>query len=463
MAYRCLHEFLARLEEMGELHRVTVEVDPVLEIAEITDRMCKSAHGGKALLFERVKGSAFPVATNLFGSYRRVCEALEIGELSRLSRLMEELLPLQPASSGQTIDDLHSPALSRFTPLLANNGDCQSVADYNPDLRKYPLLKSWPGDAGRFITLPLVFTRDPETGTQNCGMYRVRVFDENSAGVHWNPGSGGAGHYGKYQSRRERMPIAIAVGGDPALIWSASLPLPGAVDEMAFAGYIRNEPVSMVRCLTSGIMVPANAEMVIEGYLDPGEARDEGEFGNHTGYYTTGGDVPVVHVTCITHRNWMIYPATVVGPPPMEDCYLAKATERLLLPLSRRQVPAIVDINLPMEGIFHGCAVVAIRKEHAGQARQVVNELWHTGWLRKAKLLIVVDADVPVNDLSLVGWKVVNNAEWPRDLIIADDRMGLDATGKLAEETDGIRRQEIRKDEVICKLVERKWREYGCA
>ncbi|MDA8428900.1 MAG: UbiD family decarboxylase [Geobacteraceae bacterium] len=463
MAYRCLQEFLARLEEMGELCRVKVEVDPLLEISEITDRVCKSPHGGKALLFERVRGSAFPVATNLFGSYRRVCAALEISELGLLSRTMEELLPQQPASHGE-MEDLLDTAFSGFFPLLTETGDCQEVADHDPDLGQYPFLKSWPGDAGRFITLPLVFTRDPETGAQNCGMYRIRIFDAKSAGVHWSAGSGGAVHYGKYRSLgKERMPIAIALGGDPALTWSASLPLPGTVDEMAFAGYMRKEPVAMVRTLTAGIMVPAGAEMVIEGYLEPGEMREEGAFGNHTGHYTTAGEVPVVHVTCITRRSGMIYPATVVGRPPMEDCYMAKAAERLFLPLSRRQAPAVVDINLPMEGIFHGCAVVSIRKERAGQGMEVMRELWRTGWLRKAKMLVVVDADVPVDDLSLVGWKVVNNAEWPRNLLVADGRMGVDATCKLAEETCGVPHREISRDAFISDLVERKWREYGCA
>jgi 4-hydroxy-3-polyprenylbenzoate decarboxylase len=461
MAYRCLHDFLARLEGMGELHRVKVEVDPDLEIAAVTDRCCKSPHGGKALLFERVRGSAFPVVTNLFGSYRRICAALEISELDQLSRRMEELLAYLPASASAQSADLRPPA--RFTPLMAEEGACQEIVEHTPDLGDYPVLRSWPGDGGPFITLPLVFSRDPATGAQNCGMYRVRVFDARSAGIHWSQGTGGACHYAEYQARGERMPVAIALGGDPAVIWSASLPLPEALDEMEFAGFLRNEPVRMVRCLTSGIMVPADAEMVIEGYLDPGEMRPEGAFGNHTGYYTRGGEVPLVHVTCVTRRTEPVYPATIVGQPPMEDCYLAKAAERLLLPVSRRQIPAIIDINLPLEGIFHGCAIVAIRKEHAGQARQVMEELWSNGWLRKARLLLLVDADEAPAELSRVAWKVINNAEWPRDLVFAGNRMGLDATRKLPEETGGVLSEEIRKDERITSLIDGKWQEYGCA
>lgn len=485
MAYRDLHAFLAKLEGMEELQRVRVEVDPLLEIAEITDRMSKSPHGGKALLFERVRGSEFPVATNLFGSYRRICTALEVGELSQLTRRMEGVLaPLSAAFPREKIAQLpHSPEFSRFLPQPVAGGSCQEVVDLDPDLGRYPILKNWsgdgrPGHSGRFITLPLVFTRDPADGTVNCGMYRVEVFGRRTAGIHWGMKSGGAGHYGKYQSRGERMPVAIALGGDPAVICAASVPLPAPMDEMQLAGFLRQRPVEMVRCRTCEIWVPANGEMVIEGYLEPGEMVREGAFGNHTGYYSVPSKVPVMHITCITSRRGMIYPATVVGRPPMEDCYMAKATERLLLPFVRLELPEVTDINLPLEGIFHGCAVIAIRKERPGHALEVMHALWARGWLAGSRLMVVVDADVDVQDLSVTVWRVLNHVEWRRDLVTADPfpdeapagqryqhaggRLGIDATRKMPGE--GLRGEwpeETCRGESVRRLVAERWGEYG--
>lgn len=457
MAYNCLSDFVARLEDVGQLHRISVAVDPLLEIAEITDRIAKTPAGGKALLFEKVQGSTFPVITNIFGSVSRICQALEVTDLNKLGALMEKLLDPCPAPAPLQGDWLPEAALSKWVPVVVTTGPCQQVASTEPDLDIFPVLKSWPEDAGRFITLPLVFTVDPESGLQNCGMYRTRIFDKATAGIHWQPGSGGAVHAEKFLLRQERMPVAVVLGCDPAVIWSATLPLPATVDEMAFAGYIRQEPVSMVKCITSSIMVPANAEMVIEGFIEPGELQDEGGFGNHTGYYSRGKEVPVVRVCCITRRENMIFPATVVGTPPMEDCYLAKAAERLLLPVTRRQFPAVVDINLPMEGIFHGCTVVAINKEGSDHPRQVMAQIWNRGWLSKARLLIIVDADVNVRDLSFVAWKIVNNMHWSRDIIIDNNRMGLDATAKTAADD----RRPIEKDASITALVNGKWRLYG--
>jgi 4-hydroxy-3-polyprenylbenzoate decarboxylase len=446
MAYRDLREFLARLEELGELQRVDAEVDADLEIAAITDRHSKLPGGGKALLFGRVKGSRFPLATNLFGSHARMSLALEVAQLGELTGRMEQLLRF-PRNAPP--------------PVRVERAPCQEVVQQDPDLSSYPFLRSWPGEGGRFITLPLVFTEDPETGVANCGMYRVRLFDDCSAGIRWKRGSGGFGHFEKYAAAGSRMPVAIAVGADPALLLAASLPLPEPFDELSFAGFLRGEPVEMVRCLTSDLSVPARAELVIEGYIEPGESRPEGRFGNHTGRYDEAEEVPLLRVTCITHRLDPICQATVVGPPPMEDCYLAKAAERLLLAFSRRQCPEIVDITLPMEGIFHGCAVVAIRKSVAGQGRRVLASLRESGWLKKGKLIVVVDAtDAPLT-LSGAFWQALNGAEFPRDLVVADGCIGIDATRKYPEEGGAPDFEELRQDPSVSALVERRWREYG--
>ena len=464
MAFRDLQEFLSMLEDGGELHRVTVEVDPFLEIAEITNRMSKSANGGKALLFERVKGSAYPVATNLFGSFRRMAAALGVDDLQGLTLRMQTLLDGLPATSlvGKSALLSRSAEFAAAAPSLVETGPCQEIVEDTPDLGAYPFLKTWPEDAGFAMTLPLVFTRDLETGRSNCGMYRVRIFDRTTVGIHWQSASGGAGHYAKHRSAGTRMPVAIAIGGDPAIILAAAMPLPEPLDEMQFAGFLRTRPVEMVLCLTSGIEVPAAAEMVLEGYIEPGELREGGFFGNHTGRYVSGGKVPVMHVSCVTSRAGMSCPATVIGPPPMEDCFLAKAAERLLVPFSRARIPALVDINLPLEGIFHGCAIVAIRKEHDDHPQEVMAALWAEGWLRKARMLILVDADVAVTDLSLVAWKVVNNTQWPRDMVFAEGKLGFDATRKSLDES-GQEFREIRQDEAVIKLVDRRWLEYGCA
>ncbi len=480
MAYQGLWDFLDRLEQAGELHRVRVEVDPVLEIAEITDRQSKSPDGGKALLFERVKGSRFPVATNLFGSYRRMCTALAVEELPELTRRVTGLLDVAAAGSpSETVTALsRSRALARFAPSSVTQGPCQEVVETAPDLAELPVLKSWPGDgwpgsAGRFITLPLVFTRDPETGLANCGIYLVQLLGSDTAGIRWLPGSGGAAHWQKHRIRGERMPVAIALGGDPACLLAAAAPLPGSIDEMQFAGFLRGRPVEMVRCRTSGLTVPADAELVIEGEIDPLETSQGGAFGNHTGFYTPPQTLPVMRVTCITRREAPIFPATVVGPPPMEDCWLAKGVERLMLPFLRLDQPEIVEINLPLEGIFHGATMVSIDKRSPGQARRVMERLWSSGWLSSARLLVMVDDDVDVHDLSRIFWRVLNRVDWRRDLVIGDapvsgsgglpfgGRLGIDATRKLPGEGLAAWPEEIAMEEAVKELVEKRWREYG--
>jgi 4-hydroxy-3-polyprenylbenzoate decarboxylase len=477
MSFKDLGGFLSRLEEEGELRRVAVEADPVQEIAEITDRVSKSPSGGKALLFENVRGSAFPVVTNMFGSLRRICLALEVDELHELSRRMEGILAMVPAASP--LDRLSAlpalPAFLRYAPQLVENASCQEVVESRPDLDAYPVIKNFAGDggpdhAGRFITLPLVFSCDPDTGIANCGMYRVELLGSKRVGIHWRDESGGAGHYRKYLARGVRMPVAVALGGDPAAIWAASAPLPENLEEMHLAGFLRREPVSMVRCLTSPLTVPAEAEMVIEGFLEPGETCRGGAFGNHSGFYAMAGDVPVLHVACITRRKGMIYPATVVGRPPMEDCFMAKATERLLLPIIRLQLPEVIEINMPMEGIFHGCAIVAVEKRDAGHPREVMEAFRRKGLLGAARFLVVVDADTNVHDLSLVAWRVLNLVHWQHDVVtdgsdrerIPLGRVGLDATRKGDNSTGrGSLPEEITRAQSVMELVDRRWREYG--
>ncbi len=480
MAYRDLREFLQVLEKKGLLHRVKVEVDPVLEIAEITDRMCKSANGGKALFFERVKGSSIPVVTNIFGSFERICLALEVETLDDVGKRIEKLLNHTPPKTLKekikAVFELIE--ISKYLPKRVNKAPCQEVINHDPDLSKLPILKTWPKDGGRFITFPMVFTRDPETGKQNCGMYRMHVYDEKTTGMHWHIHKDGAVHFRKYKELGRTMPVAVAIGSDPAVIYSATAPLPYGVDEMVFAGFLRKSPVEMVKCITSDIEVPSNSEIVLEGYVEPDELRDEGPFGDHTGFYSPVDKFPVFHVTCITHRKSPIYPATVVGKPPMEDCYMGKATERIFLPLLRMQFPEIVDMNLPMEGVFHNAAIVSIKKQYPGHGKKIIHGLWGMGQMMFSKLIIVVDEDVNVQDLSTTAWKVLNNVDWRRDVIISEGpvdeldhassmarfggKMGIDATRKTREE--GMMRdwpEEITQAEEIKELVTKRWHEYG--
>ncbi len=486
MSYKDLREFIKVLDKKDLLLRIKTEVDPILEITEITDRMCKLPGGGKALFFEKVKGSSFPVVTNLFGSFERMCLSLEVNRLDDIADRIKGLL--NQASPKSLIEKLSLlPKLvefSKYFPKQVKTAPCQEIIEKeDPDLSRFPILKCWPGDGqpgdeGRFITLPMVFTKDPDTGRPNCGMYRIHMYDKKTTGMHWHIHKDGARHYDKYWKLGKRMPAVIAVGSDPAVIYASSAPLPEAVDEMVFAGFLRRSPVEMVKCITSDIDVPANSELVIEGYLDPGETRIEGPFGDHTGFYSPAEPYPVFHVTCITHRKDMIYPATIVGKPPMEDCYMGKATERIFLPLIRLDFPEIKDINLPMEGVFHNFAIISIKKSYPGHAKKIISGLWGKGQLMFAKLLIVVDDDVDVQDLSYTAWRVLNNVDWKRDTVFADgpldaldhaanwprygSKMGIDATRKTREE--GMTRDwpdEIFMSEEIKKFVDSRWKEYG--
>lgn len=477
MGYPDLQSFLAGLEETGGLHRVSVEVDPLLEIAAVTDRVCKSPGGGKALLFEKVKDSAIPVVTNLFGSEGRVAQALGVNELAGLSGRVATLL--DGASDQDSAVQKARRALLKYAPLTVTAAPSQEVVEDLPSLAILPLIQCWPLDGnpvggGRALTLPLVFSRDPETGSGNCGIYRVQAFDGKTAGIHWQPGSGGAEHWRKYSDRNEPMPVAIALGGAPALTVAAATPLSDEFDEVAFAGFLRGGPLEMVRCRTSELLVPAQAELVIEGIMVPGETRPGGAFGNHTGFYVSVDDVPVMRVRCITRRSSPVCPATVIGRPPMEDCYLARGVARVMLPFLQLEHPEVRDLHMPLEGIFHGCAIVSMEKRQPGHAAALIRSLWQQGFLRHSRLLVVMDADSDIHDLSYVGWRVMNLADWHRQATIEGEpgtppffrgvggKLGIDATRRLpGEQGYGEGVGEIEPEAAVSDKVESRWAEYG--
>lgn len=480
MPYRDLSDFVKVLEARGLLRRIQTPVSPELEITEITDRVSKAV--GPALLFENVEGSPFPVLINSFGSIERMCLALEVDDLDEIGRRITDLVT--PREVTGFMDKLRAlpklAELSSFFHRTVRHGPCQEVVEHEPDLGELPILRCWPQDGGRFITLPLVFTRDPETGRRNVGMYRMQVYDARTTGMHWHKHKDGAHNFNAHRRTGRRMEVAVALGGDPATIYAATAPLPRDIDEMVFAGFLRRAPVEMVKCKTVDLEVPAHAEFVLEGYVDPDELRREGPFGDHTGYYSLADDYPVFHVQCLTRRARPIYPATIVGKPPMEDCYLGKATERIFLVLLRMILPEVVDLNLPLEGVFHNCAVVSIKKTYPGQAKKVMHAIWGLGQMMFTKLVIVVDEQIDPHDMSTVWWKVYNNIDARRDVVIIEGpldaldhasplphyggKMGIDATRKWASE--GHTREwpdDIEMSAEVKALVDRKWREYGLA
>ncbi|MGB9630263.1 MAG: menaquinone biosynthesis decarboxylase, partial [Thermodesulfobacteriota bacterium] len=353
MTFRDLHQFIELLEREGELKRISQTISPILEITEITDRMCK--RGGPALFFEKVEGSRFPVVTNLFGSDKRMRLSLggrspdEVGEA--LKRFFEMEPPNTLWKKIKAIPNLLQ--VSKFFPKRVEKAPCQEVVLKEPDLSLIPALQCWPEDGGRFVTFPLVITKDPETGKRNVGMYRLQIFDSKTLGVHWHPQKGGAQHLRLAEKRGERLEVAVALGPDPTTLYSAAAPLPEGLDEILFAGFLRGEPVELIKCVTVSLEVPAHSQFVIEGYIEPGERRMEGPFGDHTGFYSLPDLYPVMRLTALTHRKDAIYPATIVGIPPMEDAYLGRATERIFLPMIQMQLPEIVDLHMPMEGVFH--------------------------------------------------------------------------------------------------------------
>ncbi|MEK6775927.1 MAG: menaquinone biosynthesis decarboxylase [bacterium] len=479
MAYKDLRDFVRVLEQRSLIRRIQVEVDPELEITEITDRISKE--GGPALLFEKVKGSPYPLLINAFGSMERICLALEVGSLEEIARRILDIIePEIPTNLIEKIKQLPKlKRLANFIPKKVKTGPVKEVIEKDrPSLSSFPILKCWPLDGGRFITLPLVFTKNPVTGTQNCGMYRMHVYDDRTTGMHWHIHKHGSRHYQDSGRRHERLPVAVALGADPAVIYSATAPLPDEFDEMLFAGFLRGEPVEMVSCETVDLVVPAHAEIILEGYVDPGESRVEGPFGDHTGYYSLSEPYPVFHITCITRRKNPLYPTTIVGKPPMEDCYLGKATERIFLPLLRKQLPEVVDMNLPLEGIFHNMVFISIDKRYPGHARKVMHSIWGTGQMMFTKMIVVVDAHVNVQNTSEVLWRLGNNVDWKRDVEVVEGpldaldhasplpkygaKIGIDATKKWP--TEGHTREwpeDIVMIEEIRNLVTSRWKAYG--
>jgi 4-hydroxy-3-polyprenylbenzoate decarboxylase len=527
LAYDDLRDWIKALDRAGELKRIRTEADPILEITEIADRVSKSrdkqgAVGGKALLFENVKG--YPGAKlliNQFGSERRMRMALEVDALDEVAERIRGFMDVKsPQGFLDKVKMLPMLAeMGKFFPKTVGTGPCKEVIKRdNFSLLDFPVLQCWPKDGGRFITLPCVITRDPKTGKRNVGMYRMQIYDERTAGMHWQRQKVAAEHYrdrlrnaaSSDSLRAERgaeprlpssksaavdimarssggamlasgdrpsgkMEVAVAIGTEPALTFSAIVPAPPDVEEFIVAGFLRQKPVELVKCETVDLEVPADAEIILEGYVNLDELRTEGPFGDHTGFYSLEDEYPVFHVTCVTHRKDPIYATTVVGKPPQEDAWMGKAVERIFLPMMRLTIPELVDINLPIEGVFHNLMLVSIRKSYPGQARKVMNAIWSLGQAMFTKCIIVVDEDVDVQNIGDVTLKVFNNIDPERDIQftlgpvdsldhasrLADygSKMGIDATRKWS--TEGFARRwpdEIVMDAKTRALVDGKWK-----
>src|SRR5947207_2136570 len=467
MAFRSFQHFLEELERAGELLRITEPVDTELVIAEWANREMKSPGGGKALLFAKPtidgKTSSFPVAINTMGSRKRIAMALGVNDVGDLAQEIQLILKAKPPTDlregfallKQGIHLLHA------RPKSVRKGLCQEVVhelstlNSQPStsamsLRDLPILKCWPKDGGRFITFPNVHTRDPESSARNVGMYRMQVFDDCTTAMHWQVHKVGARHGKVYYERGERMPVAVTLGGDPALTFAATAPLPDGLDEILFAGFLRKKSVELVKCKTIAVEVPADADLVLEGFVQPGEMRPEGPFGDHTGFYTAVEDYPVFHLTAITHRRDAIYPTTIVGPPPMEDFYMGDATVRIFLPVFKMNFPEMVDMTLPPEGVFHNLVFVSIRKQYPYQAFKVMHGLWGMGQMMFSKYIVVVDEDCDVHNTSEVLFRLCANTDPARDTTVIKNpsdsldhapseqnigsHMGFDATRKLPGE-----------------------------
>jgi len=471
-----LREWIALLEREDELVRVTAEVDPHLEVTEIVDRTVRA--GGPALLFEQPKGSAIPLLINQFGTERRMCLAFGVESLDDVAAKLSEILELQPpeglAAKVRGLKMLKSIADSR--PKTVKRGACQDVVlqGDDVDLGRLPVQTCWPGDAGPFITLPAVITRDPRTGQRNVGMYRMQVLGPRSTAMHWQIHKDGRADY---LFTEGRMEVAVALGLDPITAYSASAPLPKHIDELMVAGFLRGEPVEVVQGVTVDLEVPADAEIVLEGYIDKGDLTTEGPFGDHTGFYTPAEQFPVFNVTAITMRNDAIYPSIVVGKPPQEDAWLGKATERIFLPAVKMTVPEIVDYDLPVAGAFHNLVIVSIKKAFPGHARKVMHAIWGLGMLSLTKGIVVVDEHVDVHDYEQVMFYVGANVDPKRDVVITEGpldhldhaptlqfiggKLGIDATAKGPLEGTREWPPEIEMSGEVRDLVDRRWDEYG--
>ncbi len=517
MPYPDLQSFVRDLEARGQLKRVSAEVDPVLEIAAITDRVSKlpaagsapppttdpvhGSRGGHGLLFERPKGSSIPLTINVFGSYERMRLALGVENFESLADRVQQLVkPEMPTTLLEKMKKLPQLAkIAGFGPKSVKRGMCQEVVHTDDaDLTTLPTIQCWPRDGepgyggkpadhgrdlegagtGRYITFAGIYTIDPETGDRNAGMYRVQVYAPKLAAMHWHMHHDGARHFRKYKKRGEKMPLAIVLGGEPVLTYAATCPLPPDVSELLFAGFLNDGGIDVVSAKTIPLEVPANAEIVIEGWIDPEQRLVEGPFGDHTGFYSLADRYPAFHVTAITHRREPIFPATIVGPPPQEDYYLGKATERIFLPLLRMLIPDIIDYHLPMFGAFHNCVFVKIRKEYPMQARKVMSSIWGAGQMMFSKMIVVVDDHVDVHDEQDVLFHMGANVDWRRDTTIVDGpcdildhatpyygtgaKIGIDATRKIPGE--GVIRDwpdELVMTDQVRQTVSRRWKEYG--
>lgn len=451
MTYKDLPKFLEALEEKRLIKTVESEVDPVLEITEIADRISKKY--GEAIKFTNVKGSKYPLVINAMGTYERLNMGLGVENLDEIAAQIEDYMDLSAyvTLKGKIKSIPKLAPLPFIFPKKVKHAPCQEVVE-EPDLDTLPIIKCWPQDGGKYITLPLVFTKDPENGQQNVGMYRLQVYDKKTTGMHWHLHKDGREIYEKYRKLGKRMPVSVAIGCDPATIYAATAPLPKMIDEMIFAGYLKRRPIELVRCLTNDIFVPANAEFILEGYVELDELRLEGPFGDHTGYYSLADLYPVFHLEKITHKKNPIYPTTIVGKPPMEDCYLGKATERIFLPLMKIQCPELVDIDFPLEGVFHNCAIVSIKKAFPLHGNKILYALWGLGQMMYTKMIIVVDDSVDVHNYGEVIQQMMLNVTRENHLIISEGpldaldhasnrafqgfRLGIDATTKLPLESD---------------------------
>lgn len=427
--YKSLSQFVELLEKEGQLVRIKEFVDPRLEITDITDRIVKE--GGPALLFENT-GTSFPLLINAFGSERRMCLALGVESLDQVANNIESLMKDVMKPRDNVMDKLRLlPTLSRLASWMPKSvnkrGDCQQVVLSNPDVTKFPVMTCWPHDGGPFITLPVIHTRDPLTNIRNVGMYRMQVFGPTLTGMHWHKHKVSARHFNEYKKLGTKMPVAVALGGDPVYTYCATAPLPDNIDEYMLAGFLRKKKVELVKCLTQDIEVPADADIIIEGYVDPSdELILEGPFGDHTGYYSLADYYPKFHITCITHKKGAIYPSTIVGIPPQEDGWLGKATERIFLaPIKMTMVPEIVDMEMPLEGVFHNLTIVKIHKEYSGQAAKVMNAMWGAGQMMFNKILVVVDDNVDVTDYKQVALAIAKHCDPQSDIYFSQGPMDV--------------------------------------
>ena len=455
--YRNTEHWIKTLEEKGELIRIKEYVNPHLEITEITDRISK--HLGPALLFENT-GTDFPVLINSMGTEQRMAWALGVEKLDDVAAKIENLFKQLTSPKDNILDKLKLlPTLSSIAswmPKTVNGkGECQQVIMKDPDITKFPVLKCWPEDGGPFLTLPIIHTKDPLTGMRNVGLYRMQVFEPTMTGMHWHRHKVSARHFNEYKKLGQKMPVAIALGGDPVYTYAATAPLPDGVDEYMLAGFIRKKKVELVQCLTQDVQVPADADIIIEGYVDPQEDFIlEGPFGDHTGYYSLADMYPKFHITCITHRKNAVYPATIVGIPPQEDAWIGKATERIfLVPIKMTMVPEIIDMVLPVEGVFHNLVIVKIKKEYPGQASKVMHSLWGAGQMMFTKMMVVVDGDVDIHNSEEVAKYISLNFDPAHDLYFTQGpvdvldhscsvmafggKIGIDGTKKTTEELTG--------------------------